>query len=456
MVREPRAFELVFDGIANRTHARRAISADHPEPPRTEMNSFLFRPLLALLAGFSPARPDCACADNAVLHWNRVVTDALAAANTDPISESRDLAIVQISVHDALNAIRARSDTYLPPSAPGAGASPEAAIASASHDTLVAILPGAKTALDQELAHTLASITDADARTRGVELGRRVAAAILAARAKDGADRQVAFPPGTKPGEYRPTPPDETPAFMAQWGNVTPFALKSSSQFRPTAPPAPDSDLALRDVAQVSTIGGKESSARNDEQSEIARFWYENSGQGWNRIARTVAQSHGLDDWDSARLLALLNVAMADGFISGFEAKYHYAFWRPATAIRAAGEKEWLSYLPTPPVPDHPSTHTVLGAAAATVLARFFESDFVAFETTSGAPYPGLSRKFWSFSEAARENGASRILAGIHFPTAVRAGYQLGEDVGTWTFEHTLRPRAAAALQARDSRSALR
>lgn len=420
------------------------------------MSTFLLRSLFVLLAGATPTRLDGSPGENEVLRWNHVVTDALAAANTDPISESRYLAIVQIAVHDSLNAIQSRNDTYLPPSAPGAGASPEAAVASASHDTLVALVPVTKTALDQELAQALKSIPDDDARSRGLELGRRIAAATLAARAKDGADRQVAFPPGTKPGAYRPTPPDETPAFMAQWGNVTPFALKSSDQFRPTAPPAPDSPLALRDVAQVSTIGGQTSSARNGEQSEIARFWYENSGQGWNRITRNVAQTKKLDSWESARLLALVNIAMADGFISGFEAKYHYAFWRPATAIRAAGEKDWLSNLPTPPVPDHPSTHTVLGAAASTVLARFFENDFVAFETTSGAPYPGLTRKFWSFSEAARENGASRVLAGIHFPTAVRAGYQLGEDVGTWTFEHALRPRAAAAVQARDSRSALR
>ena len=235
---------------------------------------------------------------------------------------------------------------------------------------------------------------------------------------------------------------------MAQWGGITPFALKSSSQFRPAPPPAVDGDLARRDVAQVRAIGGQDSTVRTDEQSEIARFWYENSPQGWNRIARNVAGPRQLDLWESARLLALVNVAMADGFIAGFEAKYHYAFWRPATAIREAGAREWLSYLQTPPVPDHPSTHTVLGAAAATVLARFFENDFVAFETTSGNPYPGITRSYWSFSEAARENGASRVLAGIHFPTAVRAGYQLGEDVGNWAFEHALLPRAPAQTTA--------
>lgn len=417
------------------------------------MKLFLLQSLFALLPGV--VRLDGSPAENEVLRWNRIVTDALAAAGTDPLTESRDLAIVQISVHDALNAIQARNETYGTAMGSGAGASAEAAVAQAAHDSLVALMPAAKPALDRELAASLAKVAQADARTRGVDLGRRTAEATFAARAKDGADKKVAFPPGTKPGEYRPTPPDETPAFMAQWGGVTPFVLQSSAQFRPSAPPAPDSALALRDVAQVAAIGGKDS-VRSEEQSEIARFWYENSPQGWNRIARTVAQSKELDAWDSARMLALVNIAMADGFIAVFEAKYHYAFWRPVTAIRAAGANGWLSYLPTPPLPDHPSGHTVLGAAAATVLARFFESDFVAFETTSGAPYPGIVRKFWSFSEAARENGASRVLAGIHFPTAVRTGYQLGEEVGTWAFEHALRPRAVAATPARSSNAVLR
>jgi membrane-associated phospholipid phosphatase len=131
---------------------------------------------------------------------------------------------------------------------------------------------------------------------------------------------------------------------------------------------------------------------------------------------------------------------MADGFIGGFESKYYYNYWRPVTAIRERGDSEWLSYLWTPPVPDYPSTHTVLGAAAATVMARFFNTDLVSFSMTSGAPYPGITRKFWSFSEAARENGASRILAGIHFRTAVNEGYMQGERIGTWAFEHALRP----------------
>ena len=131
---------------------------------------------------------------------------------------------------------------------------------------------------------------------------------------------------------------------------------------------------------------------------------------------------------------------MADGFIAGFESKYHFNYWRPVTAIRAGGDREWLTYLPTPPVPDYPSIHTVLGAAAATVMARFFNTDSISFSMTSGAPYPNITREFWSFSEAARENGASRILCGIDFSSAVNAGYIQGKSIGNWVFEHALRP----------------
>lgn len=378
---------------------------------------------------------------NEVLRWSGIATDALAAAQTDPLTESRVLAIVQVAVHNALNAIEGRYASYGTPAASARGASVDAAIALAVHGTLLPLLPSAKNTLDGELARSLQTLADGEAKARGIEVGRRTATAILAARAKDGADRKVELQPGTKPGEYRPTPPDFTPAWMAQWGDVTPFVLRSSDQFRPAVPPTVDGALALREVDQLRRIGGQEKSERNEEQSQIARFWYENSPQGWNRIARVVARSQHLDAWQSARLLALVNLAMADGFISGFDAKYHYLYWRPASAIRAQDGSEWQSYLQTPPVPDYPSTHTVLGAAAATVLERFFENDFVAFETTSGEPYPGITREFWSFSEAARENGASRVLAGLHFPTAVRVGYQLGADVGTWVFEHACSPR---------------
>jgi len=387
-----------------------------------------------------------------VLRWNRVATDAAARARTDPFTESRAFAILHLAVHDAVNSVERRYATYGAALSATKGASAEAAAAAAAHDTLVELFPGARDIFEVELREALSAIAEGAARSAGVDLGRQAAARTLASRRDDGASRSVPFRPGREPGAYRPTPPDFTPAIMTQWGTLTPFVLRSAAQFRPLPPPAVGTAQAQADVDEVRKIGARAGSLRNDEQSEIARFWYENSTQGWNRIARSVAADRGLDLWENARLFALLNVAMADGFIAAFEAKYHYAYWRPATAIREAGEPAWLSYLDTPPVPDHPSAHAVVGAAAAAVLARCIGGDFVSFTATSGEPYPGLVRRFWSFSEAARENGASRVLAGIHFPTAVRAGLGQGDEVGAWAVDHALRPIAATPIRASASR----
>ena len=385
--------------------------------------------------------------EDEVSRWNRVATDTTAANEIggNPLAESRILAIVQVAVYDAVNSIDPRFEKYAAKLPAQRGVSIDAAIASATCATLVELIPSCRTALDKTMKEALAAIPEGDAKSAGIELGRSAAAAILALRKDDGSTLTLDYKPGAKPGDYRPTPPDFTPAWMTHWGRVKPFVLESAAQFRPEPPPSVDSDLAKRDVEEVRSIGALAHSTRNVEQTEIAKFWYENSPQGWNRVAREASAGRPMDATVRARMFALVNLAMAEGFIVGFEAKYLYNYWRPATAIRAAGDAEWLSQLPTPPIPDYPSNHTVLGAAAAAVLARCFETDFVNFSMTSGAPYPGITRSFWSFSQAAQENGASRILAGIHFRTAVNAGYRQGEEMGTWMFEHALRPLAGPA-----------
>jgi membrane-associated phospholipid phosphatase len=192
-----------------------------------------------------------------------------------------------------------------------------------------------------------------------------------------------------------------------------------------------------RDFAYVKAIGDIDSKVRTAEQSEIARFWYEDSPLGWNRIANTVVRQQRLDDWAAARAFALLNFAMADGYIAGFEAKYRFRFWRPETAIHeAAGDGNkltdtdpaWKPFLVTPPVPDYPSTHTVVGWAAAEVLVDLM-GDRLRFSADS-LTLPGVTRDFKGFSAAAEENGLSRIYAGIHFPLAVKDGRHQGRSIG--------------------------
>jgi membrane-associated phospholipid phosphatase len=376
-----------------------------------------------------------------VIRWNEVATDAATANKVDPLTESRIFAILHIAIHDAVNAVQPRYQSYLPKESSAlVDASLEAAVAGAAHEALVALIPAGKESFDIAFEKSLGQVPDSPRKEAGVEIGRAAAAAILAVRETDGANRTIEYTAGTEPGQYCPTPPDFTPAFMSHWGKITPFVLQSSAQFRCPEPPPINSEKAFAEIEEVRAIGGSKSATRTAEQSEIARFWYESSPRGWNRIAREVAAPRGFDAWENARLFALVNLALADGYIAGFEDKYHCNYWRPVTAIRHMGDREWLSYLPTPPVPDYPSTHTVVGAAAATAIARFFGTDFISFSMTSGEPYPDITRKFWSFSEAARENGASRILCGIHFASAVRAGYIQGEQVGDWVFQNALRP----------------
>jgi hypothetical protein len=422
-----------------------------------------------LLPGSSSA------AENPVSSWNSIAVQAILTAGENGVVSSHTLAIAQVAVHDALNAIDFRYEGYAFTGNAQAGASAEAAIAAAARDALVGAIavgplpfggfgsPAGQAAsvaqIDAAYTTALAAIPDGLPKNDGIAIGQAAAAAILAMRSTDGATTLVTYTPGTQPGEWQPTPnpvpfdppaaADNLPAVLPGWGHVTPFVLHRSSQFEPNGPPSLSGKLYASDYNEVKAIGEKNSATRTAEQTSIARFWYEGSPAGWSRIARVVAESRGLDLWDTARLLALVNLAMADGFIAGFETKYAVNFWRPVTAIRAgdtdgndetAADPLWSTLLNTPAIPDYTSTHSVLGGAAAEVLRRFFQNDDVPFTTTSGVPFAGLTRSFASFSQAAAENGESRIYAGIHFRSAVEAGIKQGNKIGGFVFTHALQP----------------
>jgi hypothetical protein len=421
---------------------------------------------LGLAAVAAQAKPQQPTAE-AVLAWNALATEAMvayAAANppgVPPYREARIYAMAFVAMHDTLNAIQRRyrpyaCDAFAP------GASPTAAVATAAHDVLVAAFPPGASAFAAAYAQALDDEPDRVRTRKGVELGRHCAEAILALRANDGsATAQVPYVPGSDPGDYRYTFPFDDSGlpiygFVADplWGNVDPFVLQSAAQFR-SPPPygAPSSAEAVRTAAysndfnEIRAKGALVGSTRSADESEIAKFWVENSPLGWNRIARTVAQSRGLGGWELARLFALLQLAEADAYLASFDTKYHYRFWRPYTAVRladtdgnpdTAADPAWLPYDPvTPPVPDYNSAHSAAGGAARAVLSRFFGADDVAFAQTS-ISLPGVTRHYASFTHAADENGWSRVLVGFHFRHAVLEGRIQGEQVGRWVFEHAL------------------
>jgi hypothetical protein len=390
---------------------------------------------------------EATAAENAAVEWNAIATEAfLPSQGTDPLNQSRAFAMVHAAIHDALNAVKQRYEFYTPGLSPVPRASANAAVAAAARDVLVALVPSQQSFIEAAYVSALGAIPDGLAKSRGVLLGQTAAVLILQRRSDDGAVEAFAVPyvPTGAPGDYTFTPPFDVPplgplAFAPGWGAVTPFGIDLNRHRLPGPSPLRSVEYAF-DFAFVKAIGDVDSSLRTPEQSEIAEFWYEDSPIGWNRIANRVLRDEDVGLWESARILALANFAMADGYIAGFEVKYDFRFWRPVTAIRAAAsdnnrfthpDANWSSFLITPPVPDYPSTHTVVGAAAAYVLIHFF-GDEIGYSTTS-VTAPDVVRQFEGFSDAARENGASRVYAGIHFVKAVQDGYRQGRGIGRTT-----------------------
>jgi len=401
-------------------------------------------------------------AANEVVQWNETTVKAIEANGQSNVVATRTLAMVQVAVHDALNAISRRYDAYYFEGPGDPAASHDAATAAAAHTVLVGVVgsygtPAQKGAtlavIDQAYAVSIARVSDGPARNKGVAIGRTAGAAILTLRKDNGAARDAPYTPGMGPGKWRPHPnpvPANPPIANADlargylpssvpgWANVTPFTLLSASQFWLPGPPALTSATYARDYNEVKSVGGKVSTVRTEEQTQIARFWFEGPG-AWNTIARTVATTRGLDARDSARVLALMNMAMADAYIAGWKIRYVYDSWRPVTAIRegdndgndaTVGDLTWDSHQNTPAVSDYPSTQSTFSAAAAVALASALGGDQANFTVTSGKPFEGITRSFTSFSQAARESADSRVYAGIHFRSACEDGLSLGRKVG--------------------------
>lgn len=421
----------------------------------------------------SPAYAD------AVTNWNASAGKAAIAAcispADDPLHESRLYAMTHIAIHDALNAIDRRYGSYVFQGPAVPWASRDAAIAAAARDVLVAVInqipapfPPACIAagisvVEADYKTALDAILDDDAaKTKGIEVGRAAAAAILLLRDEDGSDTLLVdstYREGNQPGEYRFTPGFPF-AFAPGWSNVSPFVLNRPAQFRPQLPFKLKSEKYSSDYEEVKLLGGDGVTtphARTADQTEIALFWVESSPLQWNRIARAVSPTQGFDLWENARLFGLLNMALADGYISSWNGKYHYNFWRPVTAIRMAdsdgnpdtvADPTWTPLRPTPPIPDHDSAHSVQGGAAAQVFRRVFGTDGMRFSACSLTLPAGSTcndaspviRHYSSFTQAEQENGLSRILVGFHFRRAVEEGIQHGNRIADRAVNLFMRP----------------
>jgi PAP2 superfamily len=391
---------------------------------------------------------DTSAQPDQVIQWNQELQKVLVAPGAQPASihPTRTLAITQIAVYDAVNGILRGGEPLVVDARGPRGASPDAAAAAAAHTALDALLPTQQPAIDAFFQASLAQLGSGERVERGLRFGERVADAVLAARANDGAAATApAFTPGTGPGEYQLTPPAFAPAGFTQTSHVTPFVLESASQFRPAPPPALTSPRYAADFSEVHSLGELNSTARTADETAIGKFW----GAApiwivWNQIADQAALGFGNSLAQNARLFALLDTTLADGAIALYDAKYAYHRWRPITAITApdqgnpntTADPNWVPLANTANDPSYPGAHATFSQAAATALQDFFGTDVFSFSLTN--PSVGISRDFTSFSQAADEASASRIFAGQHFRYDEDAGQALGAQVGDFVLDNAL------------------
>ena len=401
-----------------------------------------------------------------VVEWNRYATEALfnlptagvPGAGQSPTVGSIHLAMVQIAVYDAMNAIVGGYEPYLHglPNAP-ASASKRAAIATAAHDVLVGLeAPGnvpplpadTITRLDNLRDATLADVPDGPTQDAGVAIGAAAADAILALRANDGRGGSFRFTVGTQPGEWRPTAANGLNDPFAWVKDVDPFTLRAGSQYVTEGPFPLDSAAYAADFKEVKAVGSANSASRSEGETATALFFTENPFTLYNRSYRALIGPDGLDlsGIKAARMLAMTNVAGADALIDCWNNKALWSNWRPVTAIHLAAddgnaetdaEGGWTPLLATPPYPDDPSGYNCASAGHMYASRAFFGTDQVSFQLINAG---NATRDYDRFTDVLDDTVDARVWLGIHFRFADTQGAWLGKKVGQWVGNRFFEP----------------
>jgi hypothetical protein len=378
-------------------------------------------------------------AQNVVTSWNAIASNTIVStAGTGPSPAGVYFAYAAIATYDAVNAINHRGQPFYYDERGWPNASPEAAAAAAAHKVLVRYFGNKQqTALDQNFQTTLAGISASpDEVTAGVAVGEAAADALIAARANDGLGASVTYTPGSGPGAWQPTPP----AFLAPatpWlGQMTPFTFSNPAQFLPSGPTPLESVEWERDYTITRLFGAKNGSARTSKQEEIGKFWTENTAQQYARLFNNLATQYQLSLPETARFMAMLWTGFADAGIGCYNAKYHYGFWRPVTAIPAGGgnadltaDAGWMPLATTPNHPEYPAAHACLTGAVSTLIAEYFHTTKVHFMVDSVVFTPAHQHSFENTNDLLEEVRWARIYAGFHYYNSVMDGGDLGKKV---------------------------
>jgi hypothetical protein len=422
---------------------------------RLEMNVSMRYALalgMALLGGDARAQTRAEAkdfiGDAKVLEWNAIAVDTIGAQA--PFPSARFMATTQVAVFEAINAITGEYEPYLATITAPLGASAEAAAIAAAHAVLEGFFPAASAELDQKRADSLATIADGPAKTDGIAAGEAAAVALLAERANDGSTPpQFYQPAGRDPGLWQLTPGcSASGGAFRHWSSVRPFGVVSSSTYRAAEPFALTSRRYARDFNEVKQLGSVSSTQRPEERAAVAQIYAAQPPHiGWNSVARQLASVRHDDITETARTLALLNAALSDAFITVFESKYYYSYWRPETAIARADEVDnkrtnpdpaFAPFIVAPCFPSYPSGHGAGAGAGRTVLAQAYGEGPHAL-TNSTPSVPGVVLHYTRLRQIVRDVSDARVYGGIHFRHDQDAAEELGKRVASYDLEHLFR-----------------
>jgi hypothetical protein len=396
--------------------------------------------IFAGLALVSPAKADL------VTEWSAHAFAVIAADRMGGgIGPARAATILHFALFDAANGVERRYVPYRSALPEAAGASPEAAAHSAARRVLVELFPRQKNMVERHFDAAMAKIPEGMGRAMGSAIGEKVALAIIAERKADGFSGADIYRPVTSPGVYV-----ATAAIVGSHLPLSkPFALRAVSQFRPGPPPDLKSTQWARDYNETKELGGANSTKRTAWQTETGQFWVLIGAHAWNEAARNISANHPLALIESLRAFALMNMAISDSYLAIFDAKHHYNFWRPVTAIRNgdqdgndATERDagWTPLIATPLHPEYPCAHCVVDGGAGTVLKSFFGSGPLREFTLTYEAMPGVTRKYTSIQQLKDEVFMARIWGGVHYRTSNEVGVTIGEKVGAYIVENFLKP----------------
>jgi hypothetical protein len=406
---------------------------------------------IAVLVGVGV--PASACA-NVITDWDEkavaVVTPMASLGGTVPTMAQRVIGMVHAAMFDAVNSIERRYRPYLVQLPADPATSKEAAAAAAAATILAAIDPKTTDKMKVAMETYLASIPEGAAKLNGIKLGEAVAAKVLEARANDGSHAPDAYRPKTTAGVYVPT----AITISSMWPDMKPFVMVKGSQFRPGPPISLKSKEWAADYNELKDYGGQNSTKRTTPQTETARFWLVGAPVAYHPFVRQLVLAKQMSVVESARFMTLVALGLNDALIAVFDAKYHYNFWRPITAIRNGDidgnpatdrEATWQPIGPTPMHPEYPCAHCILSGSVVGVVKAVLETADIPEIAMTSPTAPGVTHRWTNLTAYTEEVANARIWAGFHYRFSTRVGTDMGLQIGEYVVKNVMQPAVTSS-----------